>query len=148
MLAKEMGHMKADWCLANLQAKKRSRASAILAAADARAADPEGAPAVVLQPDAVTIEAGIPLAEHLQLLNKGAATAVFSLAPAPVRRHTVFAVLKRKVDCPRSTCSSRNSEVKTAYSLSHIGFLSFSPTACSFLFSVCTAQHVLTQCLQ
>ena len=67
-----------------LQAKKRSRASGILAAASARAAEAEGAPAVELSPSAVTIEAGSPPAELLFLRNSGTATAAFSLAPAGV----------------------------------------------------------------
>jgi hypothetical protein len=67
-----------------LQAKKRSRASAILAAASARAAAAEGAPAVQLSPAAVTVEAGNPPAQLLFLHNIGTAAAAFSLAPALV----------------------------------------------------------------
>lgn len=67
-----------------MQAKKRSRETAVLASADARAAESEGAPAVVLTREAVTLEAGSPPAEQLQLLNKGTATAAFSLAPVTV----------------------------------------------------------------
>ena len=67
-----------------LQAKKRSRASGILAAASARAAEAEGSPVVELSPAVVTIEAGSPPAELLFLRNSGTAAAAFSLAPAAV----------------------------------------------------------------
>ena len=67
-----------------LQAKKRSRASGILAAASTRAAEAEGSPAVQLTPSTVTIEAGSPPAELLFLRNSGTAAAAFSLAPAAV----------------------------------------------------------------
>lgn len=68
-----------------LQAKKRSRASGILAAASARAAEAEGGPVVELSPAAVTLEAGSPPAELLLLRNSGTAAATFSLAHAAVR---------------------------------------------------------------
>ena len=86
------------------QAKKRARASAVLATADARAASGGAQPSVRFSPAALDIEAGSPPSEAVHLHNRGNAPAVFLLAPASVSSQFLTYRLCSVLTPGNSTC--------------------------------------------
>lgn len=79
-------HGQAVKVCASVQARKRQRATSILAAADRAAEAAEGTPLLHATLSAVTVTAGTAPAAALQLHNRGDAPAAFLLAPTEVQR--------------------------------------------------------------